>query len=35
MIAGIDEDLMKAMFGDHAKVIVSASGIEIEEYHHD
>ena len=35
MVSGIDEDLMKAMFGDHVKVVVSASGIEIEEYQHD
>jgi hypothetical protein len=35
MINGLDEDLMKAMFGDHVKVIVSADGIEVEEYDHD
>lgn len=35
MIASIDENLMKAMFGDHAKVIVSHNGIEVEEYDHD
>jgi hypothetical protein len=35
MISGIDDDLMKAMFGDHAKVVVSASGIEIEKHLHD
>ena len=35
MVAGIDEDLMKAMFDDHVKVVVSASGIEAEEYQHD
>lgn len=35
MIASIDENLMRAMFGDHAKVIVSHKGIEIEEYDHD
>lgn len=35
MINGLDENLMKAMFGDHAKVIVSVNGIEIEEYDHD
>lgn len=35
MIGGLDEDLMKAMFGDHVKVIVSTNGIEIEEYEHD
>jgi hypothetical protein len=35
MVAGIDEDLMKAMFDDHVKVVVSASGIEIEEHQHD
>ena len=35
MISSIDEDLMRAMFGDHAKVIVSKTGIEVEEYEHD
>jgi hypothetical protein len=35
MVSGIDDDLMKAMFGDHTKVIVSASGIEVEEHQHD
>ena len=35
MISNIDENLMRAMFGDHAKVIVSKTGIEIEEYDHD
>jgi hypothetical protein len=35
MINGIDENLMEAMFGDHVKVIVSAEGIEVEEYDHD
>lgn len=35
MIGGLDEDLMRAMFGDHAKVIVSTNGIEVEEYEHD
>ena len=34
-IDGIDEDLMEAMFGDHVKVVVSATGIEIEEHKHD
>jgi hypothetical protein len=35
MVSGIDEDLMKVMFGDHSKVVVSASGIETEEHQHD
>ena len=35
MVSNIDENLMRAMFGDHAKVIVSKAGIEIEEYDHD
>jgi len=35
MIGGLDENLMEAMFGDHAKVVVSKNGIEIEEYAHD
>jgi hypothetical protein len=26
---------MRAMFGDHAKVVVSKDGIEVEEYEHD
>lgn len=35
LIAGINEDIMKAMFGDHVKVICSKDGIEVEEYEHD
>lgn len=35
MIGDIDEDLMRAMFGDHVKVVVSADGIEVEDYQHD
>jgi hypothetical protein len=35
MVSNIDEDLMRAMFGDHAKVVVSTTGIEVEEYQHD
>lgn len=35
MVSNIDENLMRAMFGDHAKVIVSHNGIEVEEYVHD
>jgi hypothetical protein len=35
MIGGLDEDLMRAMFGDHVKVIVATDGIEVEEYDHD
>jgi hypothetical protein len=35
MIGGLDEDLMRAMFGDHVKVIVSTNGIEVEEHEHD
>ena len=35
MVNGIDEDLMKAMFDDHVKVIVTPKGIEVEEYSHD
>lgn len=35
MVSNIDENLMRAMFGDHAKVIVSKTGIEVEEYDHD
>jgi len=35
LIAGINEDIMKAMFGDHVKVICSKDGIEVEEYEHE
>lgn len=35
MVGGLEENLMRAMFGDHAKVVVSTNGIEIEEYNHD
>lgn len=35
MISDIEEDLMKAMFDDHAKVIVTPKGIEVEEFAHD
>ena len=35
LVSGIDEDIMKAMFGDHVKVICSKDGIEVEEYEHD
>ena len=35
MISSIDENLMRAMFGDHVKVIVTKDGIETEEYSHD
>jgi hypothetical protein len=35
MIGGLDEDLMRAMFGDHVKVVVATDGIEVEEYYHD
>lgn len=34
LISGIDEDLMLAMFGDHAKVFVTKDSIEVEEYSH-
>lgn len=35
MISSIDENLMRAMFGDHVKVVVTKDGIETEEYSHD
>lgn len=35
LIAGINEDIMKAMFGDHAQVFCTKDGIEVEEYEHD
>lgn len=30
-----DDDDFKDMFGNHVKVIVSASGVEVEDYEHD
>ena len=35
MVSGLDDDLMKAMFGNHVKVIVSSDAIDVEEYDHD
>ena len=35
MISKIDENLMRGMFGDHTKVIVTKDGIETEDYSHD
>lgn len=35
MISSIAEDLMKAMFGDHVRVVVTKDSIETEEYQHD
>ena len=35
LIAGINEDIMKAMFGDHVQVICTKDGIEVDEYDHD
>lgn len=29
------EDALKTLFGDHVKVIVTADGVEVEEYDHD
>ena len=31
----IDEDIMKAIYGDHVKVTISRTGTEIDEYDHD
>lgn len=30
-----DDDTLKAMFGDHQKITVTASGVEAEDYDHD
>lgn len=35
IINGIEDDIMKAVFGDHCKVIVTKDSIEVEEYDHD
>lgn len=36
MITSIDfEDVMRAMFGDHVKVIATKDGFDVEEYDHD
>lgn len=35
IVSDIDKDMMKAMFGDHAKVVVTKDGIEVEKYDHD
>lgn len=35
LLGGVDNDTMKALFGDHARITVSREGIEIEEYEHD
>lgn len=34
-LENIDEDNLKQMFGDHAKIIITAGGVEVEEYDHD
>lgn len=34
-IASIDEDIMKTIFGEHVKIIVSESSTHIEEYQHE
>jgi hypothetical protein len=35
VIGGIEDSLMESMFGNHVKVIVTANGIETEEYQHN
>lgn len=35
LLGEVDEDTMLALFGDHAQVIVSRNGIDVEEYDHD
>lgn len=32
---GIDDSIMKDLFGDHALIIVNREGLEVEEYSHD
>lgn len=35
LLENFDEDSLQTMFGDHAKVIVTKGGVEVEEYDHD
>ena len=35
LLDNIDEDTLERMFGDHAKVVVTKDGIEVEHYDHD
>lgn len=35
LIAGVDDDTMKALFGDHVRVTVTRQGVETEYYEHD
>lgn len=35
LLDNFDEDSLQTMFGDHAKVIVTKGGVEVEEYSHD
>jgi hypothetical protein len=35
LISSIDEDVMKVMFGDHVKIIVTKYAIQIENYDHE
>ena len=34
-IAGIDDDIMKQLFGDHVSIKITREGMEIDEYEHD
>lgn len=34
-LRGIDEDIYKDIFGDHAKIVVTRDGIEVDHYDHD
>lgn len=34
-LKNFDDDSLESMFGDHAKVIVTAKGVKVEEYEHD
>lgn len=35
IIRAVPEEVMRGMFGDHMKVIITADGVEAEEYDHD
>lgn len=35
LVSSVNEDVMKDLFGDHAKVTVNREGIIVEEYEHD
>jgi hypothetical protein len=35
LLKNVDEDTLETMFGDHAKVVVTKDGINVESYEHD